>query len=168
MKNDTKTKTPPSTKKAWIALAITIVVTLLIAIWVAFYAWGSSSYSSPDVPRPLGDKLEYIGKEDSRCIGVFCDSKPSTTYYYATDMNPEEILHYFKKTTLDYPDTMPDWQTPETILFGLRTPHTPNIIYINYHNNGKVPIKKFDLRDPNKQHVIDINAEDYEAAKASL
>jgi hypothetical protein len=163
MKNDTKTKTPPNTKKARIALAITIAITILIAIWVAFYAWGSSSYSSPDVPRPLGDKLEYIGKEDYGCTGGLCDSGPSSTYYYATDMSIEEIESYFKKAATEHPS---DRESSSTRIW-LKTSSGKSFI-VRYYDDKNTIVEKYNLTASQRKYVISLESTNYETARASL
>lgn len=59
-------------------------------------------------PYSLGDsdKLQYIGKVDYGCL-LICDSEPASTYYYATDMNMNEVFAYFKKASVI--------QAPQTI-----------------------------------------------------
>lgn len=45
------------------------------------------------MPHPLGDKMEYLGKEDYGNVFGF-DSYPYSVYYYGTDMSEEEIAQY--------------------------------------------------------------------------
>jgi hypothetical protein len=76
---------------------------LLVCAWLIINRLLGEPYATPDVPRPLGDssKLEYIGRTDSGCHG-FCDSGPSTTYYYGTDMSLEEVTtSLLPKATLE-------------------------------------------------------------------
>jgi hypothetical protein len=72
-------------KKIWLA-----VVAGLVVVGFSWWAWDQF------VPRPLGDRLEYLGKRDYGNIFGF-DSRPSSIYYYGTDMSPEELASYFDK-----------------------------------------------------------------------
>ena len=72
-------------------LSIAIVLFVIIGGWLFFAS--QKTY-------PLGDKLEYIGKDDYGCV-LMCDSDPASTYYYATDMSVDDIAHAFKNATED-------------------------------------------------------------------
>lgn len=65
------------------------VVGALVIIFLGWWAVISLA------PHPLGDKLEYLGKKDYGCWIGFCDSRPASTYYYGTDMSPEEMKNIF-------------------------------------------------------------------------
>ena len=76
---------PSRKKKIWLGvIAGFLVVALGWWVWAEF------------TPRPLGDKLEYLGKENYGNIFGF-DYFPSSVYYYGTDMASEELANYFPK-----------------------------------------------------------------------
>jgi hypothetical protein len=53
-------------------------------------------------PRPLGDEMVYLGKEDYGNIFGF-DSLPASTYYYETDMDESAMGSYFNTPVLQLP-----------------------------------------------------------------
>lgn len=67
---------------------IITVLVLVVIVSTAWLAWGNFS------PKPLGDKMEYLGKEDYGNILGF-DTHPYSVYYYGTDMSEEELVGYF-------------------------------------------------------------------------
>ena len=73
---------------------MSVVLTLIIALCL-WWAWAQFA------PHPLGDKMEYLGKEDYGNILGF-DSAPNSIYYYGTDMNLEEVEKYFGKAKLEH------------------------------------------------------------------
>src|ERR671932_2317905 len=80
-----------------LGLSIVGVILLGFILWITPWVWYDNS------PKPLGGRLEYVGKKHYGCWLGFCDSNPGTTSYYATDMSLEEVKSYFKKATLhDY------------------------------------------------------------------
>src|SRR5690606_3919320 len=111
--------------------------------------------------KPLGDKLEYIGKTDNGSW-VVCDAKPGSTYYYATDMSVEEIADYFKATTsspLRAFDGMTD--------FVLKTKDGHSISIYYYTDKEKVADKGINKKVRRKA-IISIPSFHYDAAKNSL
>ena len=75
---------------------------LLFAILLL--AVGAISWLTYDTirPHPLGDQMQYLGKENHGNILGF-DSKPYSVYYYGTDMDSGAIKSYFNASpeTLD-------------------------------------------------------------------
>jgi hypothetical protein len=69
---------------------------ILIALVLVVGVGGWMTYDNVR-PRPLGSQMEYLGKEDYGNILGF-DSKPGSVYYYATDINKEELRNYFNAT----------------------------------------------------------------------
>ena len=61
---------------------------VIVIIGGAWWAWMNFS------PKPLGDKMEYLGKKDYGNILGF-DSRSYSVYYYGTDMDEEELAGYF-------------------------------------------------------------------------
>lgn len=119
-------------------------------------------------PKPLGDRLEYIGRTYSGYVPLVSDGNFSARYYYATDMSPREIVRYFKKATADdLADLDSIKHTSLPISFSLKAPTTNNPLYITYYNEGQKRAEEFNLKT-NKKHVIIIQDEDYQAAKDSL
>jgi len=88
---------------------LSVVLTLVIALCL-WWAWGQFA------PHPLGEKMEYLGREDYGNILGF-DSAPASIYYYGTDMNVDEIAKYFSGTVIE------NGTTPNgTVEFAIKLP----------------------------------------------
>jgi hypothetical protein len=148
MKNTTK----QLSKKKKIIFGIIGIVAILGAWW-AYNAFG---------PKPLGDKLEYIGKIDYGCI-IFCDVGPGSVYYYATDMSVGEVEKYFKRANIE----SPAMQRLEYIDITLQNQRTAKPIYLSYYESRE-GVHASDLKKSNKKHILEINSENYSLAKDSL
>src|SRR5579862_4408543 len=83
-------QTPP--RKQHLQLIVIIVVVTAIALAAFVWAWPYAILP----PKSLGSQLQYVGKQDEGCWWLICDATPSTTYYFATDMTPEELVGYFR------------------------------------------------------------------------
>jgi hypothetical protein len=127
-------------KKVWLAVVAAVVV-------AGFGWWTWNEF----VPRPLGDKLEYLGKEDYGNIFGF-DSFPSSTYYYGTDMTSEELASYFKKA---------EYAPLDNLAFTHARFMTSNgeFMFVYERNSSFVTNKKYVLSLPKSQ---------YKSAKDSL
>ena len=97
---------------------MTIITGILL---VAVATWSISNV----IPHPLGDKMEYLGKEDYGCWVGFCDSQPASIYYYGTDMDTRGVTEYFKKSTVIEEPRLSQGKN----YFGIQTP-SGETIYI--------------------------------------
>jgi len=139
-------------KKIWLGIIAGLVVILL-----GWWAWGQFA------PRPLGDKLEYLGKEDYGNIFGF-DSFPSSTYYYETDMNAEETANYFTKASIvEGPSGTNKWQS-----FTLRASNGETIYFYIYPSETFLEEKPHTSFTIEKNYVLSIPDSKYSAAKDSL
>lgn len=106
------------------------------------------------MPHPLGDKMEYLGKEDYGNVFGF-DSHPYSVYYYGTDMSEEEIIKYFKKATLNY-----------------HTAESTNETLMNFTVDGKefylTYYKKLDTFESNKKAGVSLTNSHFIEAQKSL
>lgn len=59
---------------------IITILAVIVIIGTAWWAW--VNFSS----KPLGDKMEYLGKKDYGNVFGF-DYHPYSVYYYGTDMD---------------------------------------------------------------------------------
>jgi hypothetical protein len=140
-------------KKQKAIIGITAFIVLVISWW-AFVSFA---------PHPLGDKLEYIGKEDLGGGLLFRDTTSYSLYYYGTDMTPEQVAEYFKNgsileksNTTDYGSSLrikaPNGETIDIDI-------TPaNVLQ---QNNPKAPRS-------DKKYILQIPSFKYDAAKSSL
>lgn len=149
MNNTVKRKT---LSKKVIAIICTIVLIILLPTsWFAYTAFS---------PKPLGDKLEYIGKQDYGCI-VFCDSRPGSVYYYATDMNIEQIEAYFNNAVVKRPSE----DKMDYAWIWLKNKVSSQTFLLNYYNqedSQKLTHKRED------KNIISITSEQYATALDSL
>lgn len=138
---------------------IIIIILLSLCGLFALYIYPNFIFS-----KPLGDKLEYIGKTDYGCW-VVCDANPGSTYYYATDMSAEEITKYFKKSSMiEKPSTI-DGET----YFGIKTLSSETIYMYYYKDKHHKKVERVgNLRSSAKQHVLTLPSFKYDAAKNSL
>ncbi len=72
---------------------------IIVVLIVAIAGW--ATYDNVR-PRPLGNEMVYLGKEDYGNIFGF-DSYPASVYYYETDMDEDTIKEYFNATALELP-----------------------------------------------------------------
>lgn len=141
---------PSRRKKTWL-----VIIAGILVIALGWWAWGQFA------PRPLGDRLDYLGKTDSgNWLGF--DSFPSSTYYYETNMNADESVKYFTNATVvDEPGTSPSTsfvlKAPSGETFRV-TSYTKNVFEEKYTN----------LPKPQYNYVLSIDDSKYNAAKDSL
>ncbi|HEU5122332.1 MAG TPA: hypothetical protein VFT59_05820 [Candidatus Saccharimonadales bacterium] len=128
---------------------------VLIAIVVALIGWWGWLQV---MPRPLGDKLEYIGKEDYGSWLPLSSARPASVYYYATDMSKEEVREYFRGAKVDEPIT------PQGGDFLIWAERNNNNFIIRYHTD-KTMLNKY---AHGRKAVVSVRSEDYNLAKESL
>lgn len=80
------------------------------------------------MPHPLGDKLEYLGKEDYGNIFGF-DSYPYSIYYYGTNMSEEEVKAYFGGVAENTGEVAGDGYSGEDLRFNSGTGDSFEITY---------------------------------------
>ncbi len=139
--------------KQKIIVGITAFI-VLIASW-----WGFMFF----MLHPLGDKLEYIGKEDLGGGLFFRDAAAYSVYYYGTNMTPEQVAEYFKNgnvleksNTTDYGSSL-RIKAPNGETIGIDVTPT-NILR---QNNPKAP-------KSDKKYILQIPSFKYNAARSSL
>ena len=151
----TPTKKPPRiSKKQKILIVATGVVVVLFGWW----AWGNFS------PKPLGDRLEYLGKRDYGCW--FCDSKPYSRYYYGTDVDKEELKTFFHNVHFETSYnvlTTPEYRA-EDMAFTIKN----DDLIITFYDNKQATIKSAHLYSSNRKNLISITNSDYELLKSAL
>lgn len=113
---------------------------------------------------PLGDpsKLEYVGKSDYGCWWV-CDSNPASDYYYATDMNVDDVVAYFKETTLSQGVRVLDGVAD----FTLKTENDDSIAIYYYIDKNSMSEIGF-TKKTNKKAILSIPSFEYDTARASI
>jgi hypothetical protein len=153
MKLPKNTKTT-QTKPKKVIFSIIGLVVIALGGWWAYVNFA---------PHPLGDKLEYLGKENLGGGLFFYDYKPYSVYYYGTDMNVDEVEKYFKNANI----TSPAMDRSEYIDITLKNQRTSKLIHMSYYEDAE-KIRTSNLTNSDRKHIIKINSEDYNAAKDSL
>jgi hypothetical protein len=157
MNNSVKRKT--LSKKVIVIISTIVLIILIPILWFAYTTFS---------PKPLGDKLEYIGKRDYGCI-IFCDSKPGSVYYYATDMNPDEMTKYFSKATPVNIDRVREWRNErESFWLDLKNNQSKEPFNLIYYFDTVNKISSLKLQSSNKPYVIKINSSQYNAIRDSI
>lgn len=126
---------------------LSIILVLIVAL-CAWWAWSAFA------PHPLGDKMEYLGKEDYGNIFGF-DSAPNSVYYYGTDMSIGEVEQYFRGVEKGH-----SYQTNATVISFTHDKESFDIAYYQDKNNTSF--------NTNKKHVVSLLKEDYAPAKKAL
>ena len=171
MNSRLKLKKP--TRLEWIILIVIGAIIVILGLW-----WLISSIIDSQKTYPLGDNLEYIGKEESRCPSGFTPEgfkfglcEKTATYYYATDMSLSELRQYFHNTRIqssyhDGLDTIsPDSPSP---MRGLTVHNTSFVINgsnfaVNaaYADDLETVSNRISLKKSSKKHVVSIYSGDY-------
>lgn len=145
-------------KKAFLFGLVGLVVLVLLALggmWIWFH----------NAPKPLGDRLEYIGKQDYGCWLV-CDSPPSSNYFYTTNMTLDEITRSLSQTSRLHVSEIMGGSNEYT--FQNITLYLPHQVIITYYVDGEKAASYFGLKRGHKQHLIEIDSSDYEALRRML
>lgn len=140
-----------------IGLAAVFIIVLGV-LW--FFFW------KPTPTYPLGNRLEYIGETRYGSIPFLSDSNPTASYNYATDLTPQEIVQYFKKATFKGDASSLDTQS--SIIHLLFNTSQSQTFSIFYYSDGQDRMKKMQLKQISKSHVIIIESKEYQAAKNSI
>jgi hypothetical protein len=141
----------------------------LVAIAVIIIAVIGWLFFTSQKTYPLGDKLEYVGKQDYGCWLV-CDSNPASTYYYATDMTIEDMTQVFKNasqdsapqtssTTIDNQDVAVKWLSFKTT--------SGQSFYVNFYSDPSQLVSHYHFSTTHK-YIISIGSESYPAAEKGL
>lgn len=114
---------------------------------------------------PLGEKLEYIGKESSGGWFPMSSAAPSDLYYYATDMDAKEVVAYFPKAKLSGPLQ----NSSEYVSFDLVTSSEKKISVTLYlDKNTQVKNIPDPFKSTSKRHLFTVADYNYESLKQSL
>jgi hypothetical protein len=144
-----------------IALLITAVIGGGGILWL--------SWRKPE-PQNLGPQLEYVGKDNLGCMLWWCEVKPYSVYYYATDMSADSLKGYFSEAQFaSEPDGGGSFSTDYTskgIQFKLND--TDSMFLIQYYDNTQTVIRLFHLKPTTKSHTISITDSDYQLALKAL
>ena len=147
----TAVNTSKNSKTKYVLLAILGIVILLIGWW----AWGQFA------PKPLGDRLVYIGREDYGNFPFFSDSKPGVNYRYTTGMSIHETEKYFKNASLFKPTE----QDSGNLRVWLHSTKQNKEFIIYYYDSGAA---SGTLGIQTKQNIVVVPGTYYNLAKESL
>jgi len=132
----------------------------ILAISLSWWAWNEFA------PRLLDDKLEYIGEQDYGCVW-FCDSRPGTTYFYATDLTPPELAAHLKSARATDPEFQIDrWQNRgQSFHIDFTSGNSSERFTLYFYTN---PPEIDTLTHTTMQYVVSIGSSDYGAVLNSL
>jgi hypothetical protein len=133
--------------------------------------FGVKAYS--ERPQDLGSGLEYIGKSDYGCLFI-CDSAPASSYYFATDMNKEELTTYFKGATFEASPATENGGGSSSDgsrywdMYFETNANNDTGFYLTYYEDAVVRIDRYNLKRTDKSHVLSMPGSAYLTAKDSL
>jgi len=151
-----------SKNKKKIVIGVVAVLAFVVAGLVAWLFWQTNQ------PHPLGDKLDYIGK-DSYGYGI-SDGPPTTDYYYATDMTVDEVVAYFKGATNTKKgelETNFGKDITSMWLIYFQSKSSSENFTISYYSDGNLVAKNNDFK-VSKKHILNINSREYDIAHKNL
>ena len=79
------------TKRKNLLISLSIVLSIIALSIVGFFTYNERR------TYPIGDNTQavYLGKKTTGSSFIFSDQRELTSYYYGTDMTPEELAKYF-------------------------------------------------------------------------
>ena len=144
-----------------------IVICAIVALLTSWWVWDYFS------PKPLGDKLEYIGRTDYGSWLPLSSSSPTGVYYYATDMSIGEVGRYFKKATMtDTTSNLPNASSYDRQYLSYKNRETGQTFLASYVTEGQKIQKENPIRKSSKEHIFIIDStystDNYGKARSSL
>jgi len=139
-----------SDKRFYNVLQVIVVLLSAWAIWLQI------------MPHPLGDKLEYVGKEDYGSWLPLSSTRPASIYYYATDMTPEEVEAYFRKAKPHHPIDHSQWATR------IWLKHGEDFLLIKYYTPEDIRQHDNIPKLNDSRSVVGIASEQYDVARRAL
>ncbi|HMH70489.1 MAG TPA: hypothetical protein VK502_03740, partial [Candidatus Saccharimonadales bacterium] len=140
-----------------------IVMSVIVALLLGWWAW---SYFGP---KPLGDRLEYIGRKDYGMWLPLTSVTPGSTYYYGTDMSVKEVGKYFKGAEMvDTTGTLPDAASYSSQYLHYKNKNNSEKFLIVHYNDAQIIIKKNQLKNTTKKYILSVDSNDYGNTKDSL
>jgi hypothetical protein len=161
-------------RSEWTILVILGGIVIIALLW-----WSAIVFIDSQKTYPLGNKLEYIGKESTTChigstpVGFdFGNCNKIVFYYYATNMNMADTIAYFRNAK---PEEAGGYDVGTTGTEGLVWSHVQNVAwqsqpmqfgkgeiawFFYYYSDGQSVARALS-RTTSKAHVIRINAADY-------
>jgi hypothetical protein len=152
-------KKPAKKQKILFMSLIAAVAVLVISIPTIIYF---AEKNASEKTYSLGSQLEYVGKESYGCW-LICDSNPSSIYYYATDMNVDQVIQYFRNTSIEQQPRTLDGETD----FILTTKSGEDISIYYYSDKAKIT-KDMALKASNRSHIISIPSFHYSIAQKTI
>ncbi|HEX6461968.1 MAG TPA: hypothetical protein VFZ58_01700 [Candidatus Saccharimonadales bacterium] len=166
----TKQRQISEAQKTWAGVITVILIAIVIAV---------SSFMN--MPRNLGKELVFINKVNTACewwefpifLG-FC-RLPSYEYYFATDMNKEQLKNYFKNEKATYVDSpsvggtlYSDEEDYRSDAIDFKLLKSQEEFYVEFYDKTQTVIKMKDLKNIGKKYIISMSEESYKLAKEAL
>lgn len=147
------------------------VLSAIILLFIGLTVFSAVKLSVEE-PRDLGPNLQYIGKHNTACewwqvpfYAGFCGG-PQYDYYFATNMNRDEIKGYFQKA--QYNDPRSESYSKRNLDFN-RTDGAGDFHITFFDSMSELQkLKGVDFKVNGYAHIISIPDFDYPIAKEAL
>jgi len=146
-------------------LYLWIIAYLIVMVIVACVA----IVGSLNAPQDLGTDLVYIGRDDYGCAIGFCDSPPTSIYFFSTNMSIVSFKNLIVKLGYVY-DTNDSSEYNGNAGLSFFGPAGSSGLDINYYSDPKAAqdSTKASLKITDKQHVVSMYNDVYTRLRQSL
>ena len=156
--------TPPRRNtKRWLTIGAAIIVAIIGYFIVT---------DQLNQPRDLGSQLEYIGKTKGDCapspFSFLCFGEPYHVYYFASNMNEDELKNYLKNANYSPPDTGGSSIDSKYKWLHFIAKDSQKDIVISHYEDTKAEVERNRLKKTNKPYIYSITSSDYDLVKQSL
>ncbi len=125
-------------------------------------------------PKDLGTRLAYVGRDNwGGCFLWLCESKAYSNYYFATNMDNEELKTYFKGASFagsegEAQSNNSDVNSSNTQLyFDLKNDANQGFTLTSYDNVDYI-VNSHHLKKTGKTHIIKVLDSSYLIAQSAL
>lgn len=161
--NNTGSRPLPKKQPRWL---VTVVLPVGIILG-GLLTWFLIAQPYKQEVYPLGDGLEYVGKEDAQCAFSTCNDILPSSYYYTTDMTIDEVTKYFsvdQPGEINYPNDNGAYSYRK---IKFKTPQGTSFEVTYVQDGNKVTIAKKPIRS-DKPYVVIVYSDSYSLAKGFL
>lgn len=142
----------------------TLLISLGVGLFVIAITIVGLGVYNENRTYPIGDNTQvvYLGKKTTGSNFIFSDQRELTSYYYGTDMTPEELARYFDSTVTNRTGV---GGFSEYSLTHQNGDNSSIWFYEDKTNNYASPLSS--ARNTSKKYFFSILSQDYEALKAA-
>lgn len=141
------------------------IVAAIVAFFVFIALIGGFNLLTIKQPHPLGDNttVVYLGEEAAPSSTPF-PAESADTYYYGTDLKPEDLAAYFDATAQDGGDS--GYEGFDGYHFVMKDNRRIGVMF--YDDKVKVPSDIFSVDSTDKKHIFTIEERYYNHLKDSV